>query len=166
MSLSDFLNGNIGESSPTKIRTGFRIYAACDKKSGLPLGSKEVAEEAWKRTLGSPKQGHWDYDIRNNNCHRFTALCIGDDDDGGWTLSRLEKVIRYYINNGREMTWRAVDPVTPGFHYDATPGKYRQRQILEAIGEGVETGVLAAVAAEVAGEVTVALSNTFTTYKT
>jgi hypothetical protein len=149
VSLSDFLNGAVGEWDPTMIRTGFRIFAACDKASGNPLGSATAAALARDLTVESPDQLRWNYDLRERNCHRFTATCLRWSGDGMWTLTRLEHVIEVRLNHGRKMIWRAVEPDTPGFQYDATPGKHAQREILNSVAKGAKYG--AGVAAGACG---------------
>jgi hypothetical protein len=150
VSLSKFLNGDVGERDWTMIRTGFRIYAACDKASGIPLGSQYAAMLARILTVDSSEQLGWDYDLFERNCHRFTAVCIGWQGDGTWTLARLEQGIAAKLNLGREMTWRAVNPETPGFRYEATPGKHVQRAVLDGAAKGAAFGVGVAAGVELA----------------
>lgn len=153
VSLSEFLNGNIGAWSPTLYRTGFHIFAACDAASGTPLGSAKVAKAAREKIQMLKKQ---EYHLFSTNCHWFTASCIGspfvktEDSqwlDGQWMIDRLECVIEQFLNKGRKMEWLAVSSETPGFRYEATLGKRVQRELFDnttkcgAFGVGVAVGV-------------------------
>ena len=149
VSLSDFLNGNGGEFAPA-LRTGFRIYAACDAGSGKPLGTEKVAKVARDMTVGSQVQVSIEYNLFKANCHKFTAFCIGfpyilKDGvsflDGSWMIDRLEHVIEQILNQGRGMEWLPVSPDTPGFHYGATAGKYIQAGAAKAAEAAVGVAV-------------------------
>lgn len=131
VSLPDFLNGPSGDWNPAVLRTGFRIHAACDAKTGTPLASATAEAKARELTLTRRGRLRLEYDLLGWNCHRFTAGCLAGDfaslDGGTWMLDRLESIISHLLNRGRPICWRAVSPSTPGFRYAATPGKHLQR---------------------------------------
>lgn len=65
---SDFLNGQ----GTNFIRTGINIYVATDG-DGNALGSASVAARA---RAAASRRRHGEYDIVDNNCHRFTVRCV------------------------------------------------------------------------------------------
>lgn len=64
----DFLNGQ----GTNFIRTGINIYVATDGK-GNALGSKAIADRAMAY---SKRKIRGEYDLVDNNCHKFTVRCI------------------------------------------------------------------------------------------
>lgn len=136
VSVSEFLNGACGEWKVAALRTGFRVYAACDGGSGRPLASPEVAAAA-RAAMENAGRPSGRYHLFLNNCHRFTAQCvegrteIADWNDGVWMLGRLEEVVRRALNGGKPMCWRAIRPSAAGFRYAATKGKRVQHHLLE-----------------------------------
>ena len=131
VSLSEFLNGTYGPSP----RSGLRIHAACDKASGCPLASPEVAARTRRVTPAKGKKKPLSYDVLYHNCHRFTAGCVSGRFGGGRhgvsTASRLLEVVSQCLNNGRPVVWRPVNASTPGFEYAPTPGKIVFKTALE-----------------------------------
>lgn len=152
VALSEFLNGAAGARDWAALRSGFRIYAACDRGSGRPVGGADVAERARRATAGtSLAPATRRYQWLRNNCHRFTAECVDGNWDAGkggtWRIGRLEEVVSRCLNGGRDITWRPVDFTTPGFTYSPTPGKRKGRAMVqEAAAVGV-VGFVAVVAA-------------------
>ena len=142
---SEFLNGGCREWDVAAVRTGFRIYAACDAENGEPLASPAVAEAA-RVMLGKAGRSRVRYDLLWNNCHRFTAQCVerggggnsagwraggvGEAEEGVWMLGRLEEVVSRVLNGGRAMRWVPIRPSAEGFRYAVTPGKRIQRHLL------------------------------------
>lgn len=154
VTLSAFLNGVAGEWDLAALRTGFRIYAACDAASGRTVASAAAAERARRIAGGAASIRRVHYDWRERNCHRFTAGCVtgrfgGDGTGGMWMLDRLEAVIAQSLNGGRPIVWRAVSPGTPGFRYAPTLGKQLQKRLLAdgalgllGLGLGIGSGCL------------------------
>ena len=64
----DFLHGK----GTNFVRTGMNVYVATDG-CGTALGSPEIAECAH---LFARRWHHGEYDLVDNNCHRFTVRCI------------------------------------------------------------------------------------------
>jgi len=69
---SDFLNGR----GTNFIRTGINIYVATDG-DGHALGSAKVAARA-RAFAELGRRG--EYDVVDNNCHKFTVRCITGDE--------------------------------------------------------------------------------------
>jgi len=65
----DFLNGQ----GTNFLRTGINIYVATDG-CGNALGAPEISERA--RKLTSTSRNNREYDLIDNNCHKFTVRCI------------------------------------------------------------------------------------------
>ena len=103
VSLARFRDGG-GDAA---VRTGAFIYAACDKRTGKPLGSVEAAEMALTAVGNSTKLS---YNILFNNCHLFTATCLLESTPGKWasglfTVAGLDEVISARLNGGRPIAW-------------------------------------------------------------
>ncbi|GGW88978.1 hypothetical protein [Alteromonas halophila] len=67
-------NGLVRAISPRRFlanRSGSRIYAACDEHH-TPLIANGAADRAVSRIYE-----YADYDVIDNNCHRFTLACTG-----------------------------------------------------------------------------------------
>lgn len=148
VSPSEFLNGVVGEWELAVLRTGFRIYTACDAGSGTVVGSAETASRARALTEGRGGRLRVRYDLTLGNCHRFAAGCVagrfgGEATEGRWTLGRLEEVVSRTLNGGRPLVWRAVWPETPGFRYAATTGKQLQHWALVGAALGLGLGRMA-----------------------
>ena len=71
VSLSEFVNGD--ENDLMNLRTGTRIFAACDDSSGQSLTLPRIAKSAHEFV---EKVGRVPYNLFCNNCHLFTASCI------------------------------------------------------------------------------------------
>lgn len=128
VSLTDFVNGDPCDVS---LRTGTRIFAACDAKTRHPLGTKR----AYATALKFAKFGFAsDYDFVRSNCHLFTASCVAGlltrDDafdkligSGITSIGRLERVLARELNDGRRIAWCAVARSKEKFHYKLTAEK-------------------------------------------
>lgn len=148
VSPSEFLNGVAGEWDLAALRTGFRIYAACDAESGAAVGSAAAAARARALTEGRGNRLRVRYDLVEGNCHRYAAGCVagrfgGAAMEGSWMLGRLEEVVSRVLNGGHPLVWRAVWPETPGFRYAATPGKQLQHWALVGAALGLGLGRMA-----------------------
>ena len=65
----DFLNGQ----GTNFLRTGINIYVATDGE-GRALGSAAIAKRA--QTFCRARRSHGNYDLVDNNCHKFTVRCV------------------------------------------------------------------------------------------
>ena len=128
-SLSDFINGDADD--PMNVRSGTRIFAACDDKTGMPLSSANVVAAA-RRFIKNVKKVS--YNLFCNNCHVFTASCVeGYMDreqsfldwirDGTFSIDRLDEIISKVMNSGRNIAWIGVRGSTRGFNYNLTEEK-------------------------------------------
>ena len=157
VTLTTFLNGDDeGKLNP---RTGKKIFAACDEKTGRPLGSMDTADIA-RRFIS--RHSVIDYNIITNNCHLFTASCIMGDlqnrkggatqsdadgslwvsrvnealhamaDDEASSIKKLENVIASRLNGGQPISWIGAASMD-GFRYELSQRKKQiignQRQI-------------------------------------
>ena len=84
---ADFLNGQ----GTNLIRTGINIYVATDG-NGRALGSTKVAKRA-RAFVELGRRG--EYDLVDNNCHKFTVRCVtGEEpDDAKLTERDVEKAL-------------------------------------------------------------------------
>lgn len=129
VSLTDFVNGSPG-AFPA-VRTGTRIFAACDAKTRKPIGSIQSLRSAKAAAAGRVRLP---YDLVRNNCHRFVAACAqGADWDGrgfgrmaidaaasvGW----LERLLAKRLNGGKAIAWCAVARSRERFNYGLTGEK-------------------------------------------
>ncbi len=139
VSVSEFLNGACGEWEVAVLRTGFRVYAACDRKSGEPLASPDVAAAA-RAAIEKAGRTKRQYDLLLNNCHRFTTQCVergggesntNGEDGGIWMLERLEEAVSRVLNQGSPICWRPISPLADGFRYAVTQGKRIQHHLLQ-----------------------------------
>ena len=78
----DFLNGQ----GTNFIRTGINIYVATDGE-GNALGSQAIADRAMAY---SRRKGRGEYDLVDNNCHKFTVRCITDEEPEDAKLSESD----------------------------------------------------------------------------
>ena len=91
----DFLNSSI-------VRTGVCIYVACDRKTGVVLGTRSVADNA----RGAVGRGG-EYCPVSDNCHQFTSGCItGQFENVDNLFTFLERTISRKLNRGRPITWK------------------------------------------------------------
>jgi uncharacterized protein with von Willebrand factor type A (vWA) domain len=80
---------------------GTSIYVVCDKKTGLPLGSRNVAQRA--RDMDDDRR---DYHLLFDNCHQFTSGCItGDFENHDNFFWFLEDTISKKMNGGQAISW-------------------------------------------------------------
>jgi len=79
----DFLNGQ----GTNFIRTGINIYVATDGE-GNALGSEEIATRALEYQKARSSLG--EYDVVDNNCHKFTVRCITGVEPDGMQLSESD----------------------------------------------------------------------------
>ena len=113
VTLSEFLEGEKG----THVRTGRRIFAACSRSSGKSLASPFAAENAlaYIRRIRTVE-----YDLFRNNCHLFSISCISGNfhkgislvdgiKRGGISIGVLTNAISYFLNDGNDVIWKAVD---------------------------------------------------------
>lgn len=128
MLLTDFVNGDPCDIS---LRTGTRVFAACDARTRRPLGNKRSYATAVKFTRSGFASS---YDFVRSNCHLFTAACaagIPARDDafdkligsGITSIGRLERVLARELNDGRRIAWCAVARSKENFHYKLTAEK-------------------------------------------
>ncbi len=90
----EFLNSSL-------VRTGSDIYVACDTKTGVVLGSKDIAMRAGMMT-GEKR----DYNLLLDNCHQFTSGCItGKFENADNLFMLLESTISRKMNRGRPINW-------------------------------------------------------------
>ena len=91
----DFLNSSI-------VRTGVCIYVACDRRTGVVLGTRSVADNA-RYAMGRGGE----YYLLFDNCHQFTSGCItGNFENVDSFLTLLERTISRKLNRGRPITWK------------------------------------------------------------
>ena len=128
-SLSDFINGDADD--PMNVRSGTRIFAACDDKTGIPLSSANVVAAA-RRFIKNVKKVS--YNLFCNNCHVFTASCVEGNmereqsfldwvRDGTFSIDRLDEIISKVMNSGRNIAWIGVRGSTRGFIYNLNEEK-------------------------------------------
>lgn len=79
----NFLNGQ----GTNFIRTGINIYVATDGE-GHALGSHEIADRALAYRKTHRSRG--EYDLVDNNCHKFTVRCITGEEPDGMQLSESD----------------------------------------------------------------------------
>lgn len=80
---------------------GSNIYVACDKKTGVVIGSRKIAIRA-----NDMAGGVRDYNIILDNCHQFTSGCIsGDFNNPNNFFWMLEELIIKKMNRGRPISW-------------------------------------------------------------
>lgn len=129
VSLSRFINGS--EDDLIRLRTGTRIFAACDKRTRRALTSR-TAKDTARTALSSPRSTR--YDIATVNCHQFTAACINgvlptDSSfprqlgSGMASIDKLERVIENALNDGDRMAWCAIARSKDRFRYKLTADK-------------------------------------------
>ena len=129
VSLSNFINGDVDDLM--NIRSGTRVFAACDDVTARPLSSYEAISAARSFIRNVKKVS---YSLFCNNCHMFTASCVlgrmskekslGDwIKDGTFTIDRLDKVVSDVLNGGRGIAWIGVHSPTTGFNYSLTEEK-------------------------------------------
>jgi len=86
-----------------EIPTGFNIHVACDAKTGIVLGCKNIASSA-KAAEGC---GGDEYHLLLDNCHKFTSYCItGRRDNVDTLFTLLEMTISRKMNRGKPITWK------------------------------------------------------------
>ncbi|WP_100641141.1 hypothetical protein [Alteromonas facilis] len=97
-------NGLIRAISPERFlhdRSGNRIYVACDH-SRSALSSDVVAKRAIDRVFD-----YSEYDLIENNCHRFTHHCVSGRDEPVTRFAELnEKLCELY---GTTLYWQPAD---------------------------------------------------------
>lgn len=129
VSLSEFVNGD--ENDLTNLRTGTRIFAACDDSSGQPLTLPRIAKSAREFI---EKVGRVPYNLFCNNCHLFTASCIQGEmneklsfcdwlKDGTFSIDCLDEVVSRIMNAGKPVAWIGVREPTRFFSYVLTEEK-------------------------------------------
>ena len=134
VSLSDFVNGVDGDG--VNMRSGTRIFAACDDETGLPLASKKIVEAAQHFIENVKKVS---YNIFCNNCHMFTASCVQgwlNHEQSFWdwmkhgtfTIDRLDEVVSTTMNGGRDIAWIGVKRSARSFAYTLTDDKIDRLQ--------------------------------------
>lgn len=128
VSLTEFVNGS-GDMT-FSIRTGTRIFAACDGRKAIPLASACALDQARMAVERHLRPG---YDCARMNCHLFTAACaVGMMPslafysklfgEGIVSIDRLESVLAKSLNRGRFVSWRGVAP-SKSFMYELTTNK-------------------------------------------
>jgi uncharacterized protein with von Willebrand factor type A (vWA) domain len=84
---------------------GSTIYVACDKKTGVALGCRQVAQRA-----SSMDGERRDYHVLIDNCHQFTSGCItGDFEAAENFFAFLTHTIEQEMNGGRSISWLVWD---------------------------------------------------------
>lgn len=78
----DFLNGQ----GTNFIRTGINVYVATDGE-GNALGSQAIADRAMAY---SKRESRGEYDLVDNNCHKFTVRCITGEEPEDAKLSESD----------------------------------------------------------------------------
>lgn len=78
----DFLNGQ----GTNFIRTGINIYVATDGE-GNALGSQAIADRAMAY---SKRKSRGEYDLVDNNCHKFAVRCITGEESEDAKLSESD----------------------------------------------------------------------------
>lgn len=129
VSLSDFVNGFDGDV--VNMRSGTRIFAACDDETGLPLASRKIVDAA-RHFIENVKKVS--YSLFRNNCHMFTASCVQGwlnheqsfwdwIKNGTFTIDRLDDVVSNSMNAGRGIAWIGVRRSVGSFAYTLTDDK-------------------------------------------
>jgi len=73
-------------------RSGELIFIACDSK-GRPLTCKLAADQATKNVFN-----YYEYDVINNNCHRFIWQCFSQQDSQFSTFKAFSYKLAKYFN--------------------------------------------------------------------
>ena len=129
VSLTDFVNGSPG-AFPA-VRTGTRIFAACDAKTRKPIGTARSFATAKAAVAG---RAWLSYDLVCNNCHRFVAACAQGTNwnardfgrvvnDTAASVGWLERLLAKRLNGGKSIAWCAVARSREKFNYSLTDEK-------------------------------------------
>ena len=107
----DFLHGK----GTNFVRTGINVYVATDG-CGAALGSPEIAERA--RSFAR-RWRHGDYDLMDNNCHRFTVRCVTGEEpmDAKLTDRDVADALKRVFGCER-VTWEPTPASTVNFSFD------------------------------------------------
>lgn len=121
----DFLHGK----GTNFVRTGINVYVATDG-NGNVLGSPEIAERARAgcgaaRVRALPgraftkRRHHGDYDLVDNNCHRFTVRCVTGEEptDAKLTDRDVADALKRVFGCER-VTWEPTPASTVNFSFD------------------------------------------------
>lgn len=107
----DFLHGQ----GTNFVRTGLNIYVATDG-CGSPLGSPEIAERA--RSFAR-RWRHGEYDLVDNNCHKFTVRCVTGVKPAAAKLTDRDVASALKRVFGCErVTWEPTPASTVNFSFD------------------------------------------------
>lgn len=112
VTLKEFVEGESG----SWVRTGSRVFAACDQATGLSLHARHAVSNARayirrRRTVR--------YDLFRNNCHLFSISCISGNfqsgisfgdvlQRGGVSIGVLTAAVQYFLNDGKVAVWKPV----------------------------------------------------------
>ena len=107
----DFLHGN----GTNFVRTGINIYVATDG-CGNALGSPEIAKRA---CAFARRCRHGEYDIVDNNCHKFTVRCVTGETptDAKLTDRDVADALKRVFSCER-VTWEPTHARTGNFSFD------------------------------------------------
>jgi len=130
VSLTQFINGDSDGTPP--MRSGTRIFAACDARTRKPLASGLALETA--RGALESEDATVGYDYAFVNCHLFTAACARGVSPnskrfrrllggGASSIGRLEALLSKALNGGDDIAWCAVRRDRESFRYRLTPEK-------------------------------------------
>lgn len=96
-------NGLIRAISPERFlheRSGNRIYVACNQ-SHQPFASDDAAQRALSRVFD-----YSEYDLLENNCHRFTCACVVGVDHPVTRFADLNRILSEQY--GSALYWQPV----------------------------------------------------------
>ena len=129
VTLTEFINGKSEDWN--NLRSGTRIFSACDEAQGVSVGMPFVADVA-RQFIHQVRRV--DYHLFGNNCHMFTASCVKGEMisklskvewfmHGTFSVDILTNLISKTLNNGRPVAWLGVRGPTPQFDYELTEEK-------------------------------------------
>lgn len=94
------VNYNVFLYGDSWVRSGIRVYIACDTKGNV-LYDSLIASRA-ERKAGEKRN----YNLILSNCHNFTCECItGCIDNADTFFTFLEETISNKLNNGNSIKW-------------------------------------------------------------
>ena len=107
----DFLHGR----GTNFVRTGINVYVATDG-CGSALGAPEIAERA--RSFAR-RWRHGEYDLVDNNCHKFTVHCVTGVKPGAAKLTDRDVANALKQVFGCEsVTWEPTPASTVSFSFE------------------------------------------------
>ena len=107
----DFLHGK----GTNFVRTGINIYVATDG-CGTALGSPEIAKRA---RAFARRWRHGEYDLVENNCHKFTVRCVtGNEPTSAKLTDRDVSNALKRVFGCERVTWEATGASTVCFSFN------------------------------------------------